>query len=64
MSPELVQPGVNVIGFAQFFKHRQKVEQLGVVHVVKPRYHRNLKQTERAVTHTDSKLKINAEMNQ
>lgn len=64
MSTELVQPGVNVIGFAQFFKHRKEVEQLGVIHVIKPRYHRNLKQPEQAVTHTDSKLKINAEINQ
>lgn len=42
MSTKLVQPGVNIISLAKFFKHRQKVEQLGVVHVVKPWHHGNL----------------------
>lgn len=36
MSTELVQPGVNIISLTKFFEHRQKVEQLSVVHVVKP----------------------------
>lgn len=41
MSTKLVQPSVNVISLTKFFKHRQKVEQLGVFQVVKPRHHGN-----------------------
>lgn len=36
MATKLVQPGVNVISLAKFFEHRKKVEQLGVIHVIKP----------------------------
>lgn len=46
MSTKLVQPGVNIISLTKFFEHRQKVEQLGVVHVVKPRHHRDLPDTD------------------
>lgn len=46
MSTKLVQPGVNIISLTKFFEHRQKVEQLGVVHVVKPRHHRDLTETD------------------
>lgn len=41
MSAKLVQPGVNVVSLTEFFKHRQKVEQLSVIYVVKPWQHRN-----------------------
>lgn len=36
LSAELVQLSVNVISLAELLKHRQEVEQLGIVHVVEP----------------------------
>lgn len=44
LSSELVQPGVDIIGAAQIFKQRQQVKELRVVHIIKPRNHRNLKE--------------------
>lgn len=45
LSPQLIHPGVDVIGPAQVFKQRQQVKELRVVHVVEPRNHGNLRET-------------------
>lgn len=52
MSTQLVQPGVDILRSTQLLKHRQEVEQLGIVHVVKPRQHRNLQRTRPARCHS------------
>lgn len=42
MSSELIQPGVNIVSSAELLEDGQEMEQLSVIHVIKPWHHGNL----------------------
>lgn len=52
--PLLLEDGVDIIHFAQLLKERDKVQQLRVGHVIKPRGHRHLSDKHRGVRATNT----------